>query len=155
MNRNRNGSKRRRANIRVWSYDEARRAAPYIASVMGSLREHWLDVQTADRKTLQLNKQPGRPDRTRLVAHAEAARRADEARNRLEEAEEELTALDVFCIDPIRAEAVIPFVHDKQLAWYVFDRFDEDPIRAWRYHSDPLDTRRPIAEALLEPPQVA
>jgi hypothetical protein len=152
MNRNRNGSKRRRASVRAWTYDQARSAVPYIASVMDSLREHWIEAQHQDRKARQLAHLPGRADRTRLLDHAAATRDAREAHERFEGAEEELAALDVFCLDPVRAEAVIPFVHAKQLAWFVYDRFDPEPIHTWRYHSDPLDTRRPIAEALGEPP---
>ena len=81
-----------------------------------------------------------------------------EARDRYREAEEELHRLDVYCLDPIRGEGVIPFAHAEQLAWFLFDLFDSPPIRFWRYHSDPLDVRRPIEEALVPPkegPRVA
>jgi hypothetical protein len=118
------------------------------------LREHWLEAKNQDRKARDLTKQPGRPDRTRLLSHADAVFQADAARGRLEEAEAELHALDVYCIDPIRGEAVIPFVHDNQLAWFVFDLFDTEPVRSWRYHTDPLDMRRPMDEA-SEAPKVA
>ena len=41
--------------------------------------------------------------------------------------------------------ALIPFAVEKRLAWYVFDLFDEeDPLRFWRYHQDPLEKRRPM-----------
>ena len=49
---------------------------------------------------------------------------------------------------------MVPFIYNGQLAWFVFDLFDDsDPLRFWRYHQDPLETRRPIAEALAEPPE--
>jgi hypothetical protein len=35
-------------------------------------------------------------------------------------------------------------VNEGQLAWFIFDRFDEVPLRFWRYHLDPADFRRPI-----------
>jgi hypothetical protein len=148
MKRNRNGSRPQRTEIRVWTLEQARRAQPYITSVLTSLREHWLELKDRDRKAKHLANQPGRPDRTRLLAHAEAMRAAQAARDRWQDAEEELHALDVYCINPIRGEAVIPFAHDNQLAWYLFDLFEADPLRFWRYHTDPLDMRRPIEEQL-------
>jgi len=38
----------------------------------------------------------------------------------------------------------VPFVHDGELAWYIFDLFDGNHFRFWRYQSDPEETRRPI-----------
>jgi hypothetical protein len=150
MNRNRHGSKARRQNVRVWGFDQARQAVPYITSIMTSLREHRLEAQQQHLRSQHLARLPGRPSRAHLIAEAEAARRAREARARYQEAEEELNALDVFCLDAIRGEAVVPFVHDRQLAWFLFDLFDAHPFQHWRYHSDPEDTRRPIAEALAQ-----
>ena len=57
-----------------------------------------------------------------------------------------LQAIDVYCLDPIQGLALIPFVHDKQLAWFVYDLFDAEPLRFWRYHEDSFETRRPLAE---------
>ena len=148
MNRNRNGSKRQAETMHTWTYEQARHAAPYIASVMASLREHWLDLQFHDRKVQKLKNQPGRPDRAALLDQDDALRLARAATDRFEDAQSELNVLDVFCIDPVKGEAVIPFTFDNQLAWFVFDLFDADHLRHWRYHSDPLDTRRPIAEVL-------
>ena len=64
----------------------------------------------------------------------------------------ELGRLDVYCIDALAGVAFIPFVHEDQLAWYVFDLFSETMLDAWRYHEDPLETRRPIAEVADQPP---
>ena len=46
--------------------------------------------------------------------------------------------------NPTRGQALIPFVHQEQLAWYIFDLFDPKLFRFWRYQTDPEDTRRPI-----------
>jgi hypothetical protein len=84
-----------------------------------------------------------------LIAHTnsqEAAKLADE---RFLEALAELEALDIYLVDPIAGHALIPFAHDEQLAWYVYDAFDPEPLRFWRYDNDSLDTRRPIEE--IEP----
>ena len=150
---NRNGSKKgRKKVIRVWTYDQAQKAVPYITSVVRSLREHRIDAINENREAKQLASKPGRPDRTALIEQAELARRAREADNRFDGAMAELNALDVFSIDPVRGEAVVPFVHGEQLAWYLFDLFDEeDHLRHWRYHEDPLETRRLIAEVLTAP----
>ena len=153
---NRNGSKKKARNVRVWTYDEAKKAVPYIANVMRSLREQRIEAQNLHRHVQRLTSLPGRPDRTALLAQSEADRQVREAEHRFEESMDELVGLDVFCLDPIAGQAVIPFLHAQKLAWFVFDLFDdEDHLRQWRYHDDPLDTRRPIAEALVEPAIIA
>jgi len=151
MKRYRNGTKRRPQTIRAWTYDQARKALPYFTAVMSSLREHQLEAQARDRQVHLLAQRPGRPDRTAILAQANAAQEARMAERRAHESLEELYAIDVFCLDPIRGEAIIPFVHDNQLAWFLYDLFDDEPIRCWRYHTDPLDARRPLAEALTNP----
>jgi hypothetical protein len=117
---NRNGSKKTARRVRVWSYDEAKKAVPYISGIMRSLREHCLESQSHKRTAQRLADKPGRPDRAALVAHGEEVRQATEAQNRFDDGIAELHALDVFCLDPITGEAVIPFLHAKKLAWFVF-----------------------------------
>jgi hypothetical protein len=41
---------------------------------------------------------------------------------------------------------LIPILHENKLAWLVFNLFDEDPLRYWRFHKDALEVRRPVAE---------
>ena len=146
MKRNQKGAKRRRRQIRVWSLEQARAALPYLSSVVRSLREHRLEAVTQHRTAKRLAHSPGRPDRDSLIAHAEAVQAADQADERFRDTLAELEALDIFLLDPIAGQALIPFVHDENLAWYVYDAFDPEPLRFWRYHSDPLDARRPMAE---------
>jgi hypothetical protein len=151
MNRNHNVSKRRQQTIQLWSYDQALHAVPYITSVMGSLREHQLEAQHQQLRAHRLEKQPGRPDRDALLAHEEAVKLGRRASDQFQEALEELQALDVYCVDAIRGQALIPFARDKQLAWYIFDLFEPDPLRFWRFHNDDPETRRDIAEVLDGP----
>src|SRR6266446_176739 len=94
----------------------------------------------------RLARRPGRPDRGALIAHAEAVREAAEANERFESGLKELLRLHMYCLDPVRGLALIPFAHGDQLAWFVFDLFEANPLGAWRYHEDPLTTRRPLAE---------
>jgi hypothetical protein len=150
MNRNRHGSKRRRQRLRYWSYPQARRALPYVASVMRSVREHWLEAVRHDVAVRRLAAQPGRPNRDRLIAQEKSRDASHRAGERLEEAAEELRDLDIYCLDPVCGEALIPFRHDSRLAWFVYSHFEKDPLRYWRYHDDSLETRRPLAEALSE-----
>ncbi len=152
MNRNRKGAKRKENTLRVWSYDEACRVLPYVTSLMGSVREHWIDAQAHDQRARKLAALPGRPDRRRILSEKEESEAAREARERFDAAIEELHGLDIFCIDPLRGEGVIPFVHKEQLAWFLYDLFAPETLHSWRYHSDPLEARRPIAEVLADEP---
>src|SRR5262249_55474852 len=108
--------------------------------------EHRLEAVTQHRSAERLAQRPGRPDRESLIARTESTKAAEQADERFREALAELQALDIYLIDPIAGQALIPFVPDENLAWYVYDAFDPQPLQFWRYHSDPLDTRRPIAE---------
>jgi hypothetical protein len=146
MKRNQRGAKRRRRQIRVWTLEQTRAALPYLSSVVRSLREHRLEAVAQHRSAERLAHRPGRPDRDTLIAHAEAVKAAAHADERFRETLAELEALDIFLTDPIAGQALIPFAHDENLAWYVYDAFDPEPVRFWRYHTDPLETRRPLAE---------
>jgi hypothetical protein len=140
-------SLQRRARIQVWTYDQARRVLPYVASIMRSLREHRLDARRHRLDAERLALRPGRPDRTALIAREHAIEQARRAEERFHETLQELHTLDIYCLDPVRAQALVPFVQDEQLAWFVFDLFEGPELRFWRYHTDPLETRRPIAKS--------
>ena len=148
MKRNHNREKKGQRVIQVWNYSQATAALPYLASVMGSVRECRLESVRLKLEARKLASAPGRPDRSRIIAQEEAAHEGQRAEQRYHEALQELHALDVYCLHPIGGQALIPFVHDERLAWFVFDLFDPGRLRSWRYHTDPLDRRRPIAEAL-------
>jgi Uncharacterized conserved protein (DUF2203) len=153
VKRNRKGSRKRHESIQVWTYDQARRVLPYVASIMGSLREHHLEAQQHHVIADRLAKRPGRANRVVLLNQSDALQTANRAKDRFHEALDELHVLDVYCLDPVAGLALIPFAKDNRLAWFIFDLFDQsDPIRFWRFHQDTLETRRPIAEALAGPP---
>jgi hypothetical protein len=152
MSRYPNKSKKERHLIRTWTYARAQAALPYVRSVMQSLRDHRLQAQTLDLQARRLADRPGRPDRAGLIAREETLRAAHAEEQRFDDALLELGKLDVYCIDPINGVALIPFVHQEQLAWFVFDLFSETMLDSWRYHEDPLETRRPIAEVADQPP---
>lgn len=154
MKRNRNGSRKRQEAIQVWTYDQARRVLPYVASIMRSLREYCLEAQQYHLSAHRIAKRPGRLNRTAILAHTGAVEAATAAEDRFNQALDELHTLDIYCLDPVAGLALIPFDKEKRLAWFIFDLFEEgDAIRFWRYHKDPLEQRRPIVEALAGPPE--
>jgi hypothetical protein len=144
MKRDRKTAKRSRHEMQVWTFDKARSAIPYIRSVVRSLREHALEIQAGQQESKRLADLPGRPDRQRMIDQQETERDWRRAEHRFEEAVGDLEQLDIFCLDPIRGQALVPFIQDEQLAWYIFDLFDNKHFRFWRYQSDPEETRRPI-----------
>jgi hypothetical protein len=146
MSRNSKGGTKRRQTIHVWSQAQARAALPYITSVMQSLREHVLEAQAHHHRARKLDARPGRPNRQTLLSLEEAKRDAQRAEERFQESLHEIQSLDIYCLDSVAGIALIPFVQDNQLAWFIFDLFDSKPLRFWRYHSDPMEKRRPLAE---------
>jgi hypothetical protein len=160
VKRNPKGAKSRRQTIQVWTYAQAQAAVPYLASVVRSLRDHSLEALAARRTAQRLAQQPGRPDRNALIAQQEADRQAREAEGQLHAAAAELQALDVYSLDPVQGLAMVPFVYNGQLAWFIFDLFDPKPFRFWRFQSDPEETRRPVTSMQqnlpeAEAPQIA
>ncbi len=144
MKRQPKGAKQRPQTIQVWTYEQVQSATPYISSILRSLREHALDALQQYRQAKRLANRPGRPNRTAIIAHQEAEKEASRAEDRFREALDELQGMDIYTLDPIQGQALVPFVHNDQLAWYVFDLFDAQPLRFWRFQSDPDDTRRPV-----------
>jgi hypothetical protein len=145
MKRRRHKEKRGLRALRLWTFDEAARAVPYLRSVIGSLREHWLEAQSQRRTHERLAGQPGRPNRQRIIKGKEIEDRQEHAETRFNDALEELMRIDVYLLDPVRGVALIPFRKEDDLAWYVFDQFDVRGLTGWRFHSDPLEECRPLA----------
>ena len=131
---------------RLWTYEAALSAVPYLRAVVRSLREHWLHMQSARRQIERLDSRPGRPDRQTLIRRAVAVKELDRAAMKLEEPIDELEAIDVYCLDPAQGLALIPFGKGDELAWYVFDLFSPQGVEAWRLHGDPLEMRRALEQ---------
>jgi hypothetical protein len=128
----------------LWTFEEARAAVPYLSSVTRSLREHYLEILAKLREVQALTERHGQPDRRALIEEQEARRDLEKAEQDYQDALKELSKLNVQPLDPGEGTALVPFVRDDQLAWYVFDPSDSQPIRSWRYHSDPDRTRREL-----------
>jgi hypothetical protein len=138
------GAKERSQTIQVWTYEQAQAATPYLASILRSLREHALEALQHYHRAKRIANRSGRPSRSVIIAQHEAEKEARQADERFREALDELQDMDIYTLDPIQGQALVPFVHNDQLAWYIFDLFDSQPFRFWRFQSDPEDTRRPV-----------
>jgi hypothetical protein len=145
MNPNPKGARRSHKGLRLWTHARAVAALPYVVPVLRSLRDHWVEMRAQRRRARLLAQRPGRPDRTAMIALQEAQQEAQKAAAAYAEAQRELQALEITCIDPIRGQALFPFKHKSRLAWFLYDLFDEHPLRYWRYQDDPVETRRPVA----------
>ena len=133
-------------SLKMWTYQEALKAVPYIRSLVQSLREGWLEMRQAQQAVERTKARPGRPNRDILIRLQESQRDVGRAEAKLEVIISEMLVLSAYCVDPGAGLAVIPFLRGEALAWYVFDLFDPQGLVAWRLYSDPLDTRRPLAE---------
>ena len=129
---------------RLWTLEEAQAAVPYLSSVARSLREHYLEILAKRREVQLLAERHGRPDRQALIEEQEARRDLQKAEQDYQDALDELRELNVHPHDPGQGMALVLFIQDNQSAWYVFDLFDSQPIRSWRYQSDPEETRRAL-----------
>jgi len=134
--------------IRLWTYPEAAKALPYLRSITNSLRDYWLALQSRQLDAKRLSDIP-RPTRRDMIALEETSEDARQAEDKFEDALAELMKQDVFLLDPVQGLALIPFQQGEELAWYVFDTFAENGVTSWRYHKDPLETRRPMPPEVL------
>jgi hypothetical protein len=139
--------------LRLWTFDGANKAIPYLRSLVQSLRESWLELRQAQTKADRLKARTGRPDRDALIQLEESERELQHSSSKVEEIVNEMVGLSAFGIDPAAGLAVLPFFRGDVLAWYVFDLFDPRGLVAWRLHSDDVETRRPLSE--LEQPSPA
>lgn len=142
-NRSRRKSRRIRV-MRLWKYPEAIKARPYLHRVLGSLRDDWLQLQQHQLDESRLAQK--KADRTTLIGLEDARKESHRASERFRDSLRELRKIDVFLLDPVQGIAFIPFQRDEELAWMIYDRFDENGLIGWRLHSDPIEERRPIDE---------
>ena len=145
--------KRRLRAIRLWTLPQADHAVPYLRSVVTSLRDSWLDAQKERLRKDRLAKE--KPDRSHLMALEDAKCEYSKARDAIQDAVRELRSIDVFPLDPVHGTALIPFQKADDLAWYVFDLFDEKGLAGWRLHQDPIELRRSMEDVDKDTPQAS
>ena len=143
MKPRRKRSKRART-IRLWKKTEAFKAVPYLRSIIGSLREHWLEVLTAERQ-IDLATQLKKPvKRQQLLEQEKQGDELHRAREKFNDALDELNRLDVFLLEPVRGLALMPFRKQDDLAWYIVDQFAPSGLIGWRKNDDPIEECRPL-----------
>ena len=127
----------------IWTLEQARKAIPYIHALMASLREHRLDELSHHFRAHQLLHGGDPRHRQEGDQALEGARRAEKS---FQEDFEELQALSIYPLNAIQGVALLPFIRAHHLAWLIFDLFDDDPLRCWRYHDDPPQAVRLLDE---------
>ncbi len=145
MKRRHRNKKRPVRVIRLWAKEDVEKAVPYLRSVVGSLREHWLAVQSLQREAALLGRRPAKT-RDQILAETSVQENSARAEQRFEDALSELTKIDVFLLDPVQGLALIPFRKEDELAWFVFDNFDKRGLVGWRLHQDALEECRPLKQ---------
>lgn len=154
MNPNSKGARRTHKGLRLWTHARALKALPYVAPVLRSLREHWIEMSSLRLRVRRLTERPGRPDRAAMVALQELQNETQKAAAAYGEALRELQALEITCIDPMRGQVLFPHKVKSKLAWFLFDLFDEQPLRFWRFQDDPIETRRSVVSSEEEAPKL-
>jgi len=144
MSEKQKGARRHNKGLRLWTHARALAALPYVTPIVRSVREHRLEALHYQRQAKLLADRPGRPDRAALIAHQDALHDAQRAQARFDEALKELQSLGIVCLNPVKGQALLPFVHRKRLAWFLFDLFEKEPLHFWRYQDEPEDVRRPV-----------
>ena len=138
--------------LRLWTFAGAMKVVPYLRSLTQSLRDAWLELRQAQTEMRRVKGSAGRPDRDTLIRLEESQRVLHRAEVKLEEIIEEMLPLSAYCVDPGAGLIVLPWLSKGTLAWFIFDLFDTKGLVAWRLHSDPIETRRPLAEIEQQPP---
>jgi hypothetical protein len=135
--------KPRAQGMSIWTLDQARKAIPYIHALMASLREHRLEELSNHLRSEGLF---GSADPRRKRDGEQARTAAQVAEKSFQEDFEELQALSIYPLNAIQGVALLPFIREHHLAWLIFDLFDDDPLRCWRYHDDPPQAIRLLGD---------
>jgi hypothetical protein len=133
--------KPRAQTISIWTLEQARKAIPYIRALMGALRVHRLEElgnNLRARQWRQCDRRSTEAERARTAAQL--------AEKEFQEDFEELQALSIYPLNAVQGVALLPFIREHHLAWLIFDLFDNNPLRCWRYHDDPPQAVRLIDE---------
>ncbi len=135
----------------LWYWSDAKASAPYLRSILGSLREHWLDARSAQVAFDRHNDDPSPRSTAKLIREKACQDDLASAQDRFDLALEELAAIDVFLLDPVNGLALMPFRKEDDLAWYYVDLFEPEIFAGWRYHDDPIEVCRPLDVAETAP----
>lgn len=132
--------------MQLWTYTQVQKAVSYLRSILRSLRNNWLEMQQEHRNLQRIDARHGRADRKLIIERQETSRNFELAKARFDETWEELTSVNVYCLDPALGLAMLPFRQGDELAWFVFDLFSDEGVESWRFHADPFEKRRSLAD---------
>ena len=130
--------------MHLWTWNEVAKAIPYLRSITGSLREHWLDMLHAQRDIDRAAKAKGRPGTQQLLQDQRRFAEREDARAQFNDALDELHGVEAYLLDPVQGTAVMPFRKEDELAWYLFDHFAPPGVIGWRYQNDAESECRPL-----------
>jgi len=143
MKPRRDRSKRMKV-LHLWTWSEVVKAIPYLRSITGSLREHWLDMLHAQRDLERTENMKAPVKTQQLLKNQHSKEDRQHAQVKFDEALHELHNVEAYLLDPVRGTATMPFRKEDELAWYVFDHFAPRGVVGWRYQSDPDEECRPL-----------
>ncbi len=129
MTSKRGPTDRRHRSFRVWTHAQARAVLPYVASIMGSLREHRLDFLRHRLSAQRLAGEPGKHRRDTLFAQEEAACEADRADAEYQRTLAELNSLGIRCLDSVAGLAIFTLYQEGDPTECVYDLFDSQSLR--------------------------
>lgn len=136
--------KKNQKQIPVWNYHQSKKALPYLLEITKAIRENYLEAKGTKRQLEIIDHKKGKHDRMDFIRMQELGVEHQLAQGKYQQDVDELEEMGIFLVSPTQGLIAIPFVIEEQLAWFLLDIHDEEPIHAWRYQSDPLETRRPI-----------
>jgi hypothetical protein len=118
-------AKKVRAN---WTLDGVHKSIPLVCSILHTIRDGVIQVNSLELRLIKINKKFGRPTREEIIEVTNLKNQVDKLKQEVCEAADELTELGVMCTDPIRATAAFPFVTESEIgpvdSYYEFDMFN-------------------------------
>ena len=132
--------------LKVYSYDEATQMVPLLRSIVASVRDYWIEWQQNRRRLELLEKNTTLSKRQMLLEHGSLTENDRRLESQFFDSLEELNKFDVYLYDPVQGSAMIPMRQKDELAWIVFEAFDEAGLSGWRFHNDPLEERRSLED---------
>src|SRR5271168_5125985 len=86
--------------MHLWTWNEVAKVIPYLRSITGSLREHWLDMLHAQRDIDRAAKSKTRPATHQLLQDERRFDERERARAQFDDALDELHGVEAYLLDP-------------------------------------------------------
>ncbi len=132
--------------LHPWTLARARSASQYLRQVLGSLRDAFLDHAAAGHRIQKLEHRHGKANTKILLELVDQKANLQSHYLRIVEAVTEMAAIGAVPGPMHQGIGFLPVVNNQRLAWLIVDLFDEATLAGWRWHGEPEDIKRPIAE---------